>query len=222
MRAGCVGTVGLALRIIVVAFSSFKRDRVERPPFSVSSACHGIPNAAADGSCNPGSISEGASSLDEIYRAHGPGLLSYLRRHAGNDAASDLMQDVFVRLAGSPRRHGLANPGGFLRRIAQNLLIDRARKHKRDNVVLFPLQEEHDAASAPEQEHGLAATDLLRTYEQAVEAMPEKTRRVFLLRRVDGLSYREIHEHLGIEVATVDYHMVKALRYLSDALEIRR
>ena len=160
--------------------------------------------------------------LDEMYRAHGPGLLSYLRRYAGNDAASDLLHDVFVRLAGSPRRHGLANPGGFLRRIAQNLLIDRARKHKRDNVVLFPLQEEHDAASAPEQEHALAAKDLLRTYEQAVEAMPEKTRRVFLLRRVDGLSYREIHERLGIEISTVDYHMVKALRYLSDALEIRR
>lgn len=169
-----------------------------------------------------GPAADGGEGLDEIYRAHGPGLLSYLRRYAGNDAASDLMHDVFVRLAGSPRRDGLANPGGFLRRIAQNLLIDRARKHKRDNVVLFPLQEEHDAASAPEQENGLAANDLLRTYERAVEAMPEKTRRVFLLRRVDGLSYREIHERLGIEVATVDYHMVKALRYLSDALEISR
>jgi len=194
---------------------------VERPPFSVSSACHGRPNAAEDVRANFGFAADGAG-LDEIYRSHGPGLLSYLRRYAGNDAASDLMHDVFVRLAGSPRRHGLANPGGFLRRIAQNLLIDRARKHKRDGVVLFPLQEDHDVVSAPEQENGLAANDLLRTYEQAVEAMPEKTRRVFLLRRVDGLSYREIHERLGIEVATVDYHMVKALRYLSDALEIRR
>lgn len=204
-----------------MSFSSFKRDRVERPPFSVSSACHGRPNAAEDVPANF-ELAADRAGLDEIYRAHGPGLLSYLRRYAGNDAASDLMHDVFVRLAGSPRRHGLANPGGFLRRIAQNLLIDRARKHKRDNVVLFPLQEDHDVVSAPEQENGLAANDLLRTYEQAVEAMPEKTRRVFLLRRVDGLSYREIHERLGIEVATVDYHMVKALRYLSDALEIRR
>ena len=205
-----------------MSFSSFKRDRVERPPFSVSSACHGRPNGTGDAPLNPELPAEGGPGLDEIYRAHGPGLLSYLRRYAGNDAAADLMHDVFVRLAGSPRRHGLANPGGFLRRIAQNLLIDRARKHKRDNVVLFPLQEDHDAVSAPEQENRLAAKDLLRTYEQAVEAMPEKTRRVFLLRRVDGLSYREIHERLGIEIATVDYHMVKALRYLSDALEVRR
>lgn len=45
------------------------------------------------------------------------------------------------------------NPGGFLRRAAQNLLIDRARERKRDNVVLLPLEEERDTASAPEQEH---------------------------------------------------------------------
>src|SRR3546814_19890128 len=68
--------------------------------------------------------------------------------------SADLMQDVFVRAAGSRQRNSLVNPGGFLRRVAKNLLIDRARKRKRDNVVLLPLQEEWDAMSAPEQEHG--------------------------------------------------------------------
>src|SRR3546814_3604182 len=109
------------------------------------------------------------------------------------------MQDVFVRAAGSRQRNSLVNPGGFLRRVAKNLLIDRARKRKRDNVVLLPLQEEWDAMSAPEQEHGLHVTDALKEYEQAIRTMPEKTRRVFQMRRVDGLSYREIHEQLGID-----------------------
>lgn len=157
-----------------------------------------------------------------MFRAHAPWLLRYFRHHAGDEAAADLMQDVFVRAAGRPQDTKLRNPGGFLRRVAQNLLIDRARKRKRDNVVLLPLEEERDAVTAPEQEHELEARDLLRTYEQAVESMPEKTRRVFLMRRVDGLSYREIHERLGISIATVEYHMVKALGYLSDALEVRR
>src|SRR3546814_8400479 len=76
-----------------------------------------------------------------MFRVHGPNLLGYLRRHAGDDAAADLMQDVFVRAAGSRQRNSLVNPGGFLRRVAKNLLIDRARKRKRDNVVLLPLQE---------------------------------------------------------------------------------
>src|SRR3546814_521735 len=83
-----------------------------------------------------------------------------------------------------------------------------------------PPQEEWDAMSAPEQEHGLHVTDALKEYEQAIRTMPEKTRRVFLMRRVDGLSYREIHEQLGISISTVEYHMVRALGHLSDALEI--
>lgn len=204
-----------------MAFSSFKRDRAARPPFSVSSACHGAPSKVSEGAGNANLAVGERADLDGLFRAHGPALLSYLRGHVGDDA-SDLMQDVFVRAAGSPSRYRLINPGGFLRRVAQNLLIDRARKRKRDNVVLLPLQEERDAVTAPEQEHELVARDLLRAYEQAVESMPEKTRRVFLMRRVDGLSYRDIHERLGISIATVEYHMVKALGHLSDALEVSR
>lgn len=220
MRLASTGTVCLALRIIVVTFSPFKRDRAARPRFSVSPACHGSPETMPEAPGNTILAAEGAN-LDEAFRAHSSELLRYLRRHAGDDAA-DIMQDVFARAAGSPQRNKILNPGGFLRRVAQNLLIDRARKRKRDNVVLFPLQEERDAISPPEQEHRLQARDLLRAYEQAVEAMPEKTRRVFLMRRVDGLSYREIQEKLGISVATVEYHMVRALGQLSDALEFSR
>src|SRR3546814_10551569 len=101
------------------------------------------------------------------------------------------MQDVFVRAAGSRQRNSLVNPGGFLRRVAKNLLIDRARKRKRDNVVLLPLQEEWDAMTAPEQEHGLHVNDALIEYAQVIRTMPEKTTSDFLMRRIDGLSYRE-------------------------------
>ena len=204
-----------------MSISSFKLNRAGRPPFSVSSACHNVPGAATEGVDDLG-LAENGAGLDGMFRAHGPWLLRYFRHHAGEDAAADLVQDVFVRAAGRPQESKLLNPGGFLRCVAKNLLIDRARKRKRDNVVLLPLQEERDAVSAPEQEHELEARDLLRTYEQAVESMPEKTRRVFLMRRVDGLSYREIHQRLGISIATVEYHMAKALGHLSDALKVSR
>src|SRR3546814_16853803 len=93
-------------------------------------------------------------SLDEMFRVHGPNLLGYLRRHAGDDAAADLMQAVFVRAAGSRQRNSLVNPGGFLRRVAKNLLLDRPRKRKRDHAVLLPLQADRDAMSPPAQEPG--------------------------------------------------------------------
>lgn len=211
-----------AVRVIAVSFSTFKRDRVVGSTLSAAPASHLGAAGVPESSSTSIPTLEGDTGLADMFRAQGPSLLRYLRRHAGEDAAADLMQDVFVRAAGSGQRNRLVNPGGFLCRIAQNLLKDRARKRKRDNVVLFPLHEERDAASAPEQEHELEANDLLRTYEKAVEAMSEKTRRVFLMCRVDGLSYQEVHEQLGISIATVEYHMVKALGHLADALEIKR
>ncbi len=129
------------------------------------------------------------------------------------------MQEVFARAAGSEQRHQLVNPGGFLRRIAQNLLIDRARRKKSARATFFSLCEERDGATPAAQEWNLEAADLLRLYEAAVDAMPPKTRRVFLMHRVDELSYREIHELLGISIATVEYHMMKALGQISKAVE---
>jgi RNA polymerase sigma-70 factor (ECF subfamily) len=182
----------------------------------VSSACHVHPDD------RPPAVDQRADAghdLDAVYRTHRTSLFHFLRRKAGPEEAPDLVQEVFARAAGSAQRHQLVNPGGFLRRIAQNLLIDRARRQKTTPAVFFPLREESEGATPAAQEWNLEAADLLRLYETAVEAMPPKTRRVFLMHRVDELTYREIHEELGISIATVEYHMMKALGQISKVVD---
>jgi RNA polymerase sigma-70 factor (ECF subfamily) len=160
--------------------------------------------------------------LDNAFRREGPSLLRYLGRRAGPEAAPDMLQEVFVRAAGSAQAGKLRNPAAFLRRVARNLLIDRSRRRKADNVIVFPLDEDQHAASLPTQEQGLEMQDLLRLYEDAVDTLPEKTRRVFLMHRVDELSYREIHERLEISIATVEYHMMRALSHIALAVDAGR
>lgn len=189
-----------------------------RHPFSVSSACHAHPD---DRPPPAAPSSEARTDLDAVFRAHRLPLFHFLRRKAGPDEAPDLVQEVFARAAGSEQRHQLINPGGFLRRIAQNLLIDRARRRQRAPLH-FPLREDSDGATPAAQEWNIEAADLLRLYESAVDAMPPKTRRVFLMHRVDELSYREIHELLGISIATVEYHMMKALGQISKVVDSGR
>ena len=53
----------------------------------------------------------------------------------------------------------------------------------------------------------------------AIDALPEKTRRVFKKSRFEGKTYAEISEELGISVNTVKYHMREALSNLTEALE---
>lgn len=152
-----------------------------------------------------------AASFDTFYRAERPRLLRYVRWRVGSDAAPDLVQEAFARLLRSGAFGRVEHPEAYLTRIAQNLLIDGARRKKGEPVICCLFDEELWASSRPEQAWRIEAIELLRLYRKAVRAMPPKTRRVFVMRRVKRMSCKEIAAALGIGVATVDYHMVQEL-----------
>lgn len=156
---------------------------------------------------------EPAAAFAAVYRAEHERLLRYLRRRVGPDEAPDLAQEAFARLLGCGDPERIENPAAYLTRITRNMLINRARQQKRRAaIVYYPLDEERDAPKRPEQEWRVEATDLARLYRQAVRVMPPKTRTVFLMHRLRRLTYREIAEQIGISVATVEYHMMRALK----------
>lgn len=159
--------------------------------------------------------------LEAIYLRERDGLIRYLRRQVGRDLAPDIAQEVFLRAAASREVPRLVNPGGFLHCIAHNILIDRARR-RRCRIEPLPLIEARDAPFAAEQEHELEASDLKLTLERALTALPEKTRRVFIMHRYEEMAYREIHRELGISLATVEYHMMKALAHIRVAVDAAR
>ena len=81
----------------------------------------------------------------------------------------------------------------------------------REQNVMFPLDEGRDAPIAPEQSWQIEAMDLRRVYRRALLALPPKTRRIFLMHRLQQMSYCEIAEHFGISNQGVEYHMMRAL-----------
>jgi len=158
-----------------------------------------------------------AATLDDLYRRERPWLLRYLRKHAGLEEAEDLLQDVFVRAAASKHIAELRNPGGYLCRIAQTVMIDHARR-RGCRISCLPLECAHEPSCDPRQEEALLATALEDELQRGLLALPRKTRWVFMLHRYHCLTYRQIHDRLGISEAAVEYHMVKALRYLRKVL----
>lgn len=155
-----------------------------------------------------------ASPVDPnaLYRSEYHRLMGYFVPRVGRDEAADLVQEVFVRLMRRGPLIAIENPQAYLTRIAQNLLIDRTRQKCRNNVVLCPIDDDSEPAIEAEQTWQLEATDLLRTYSRSVGAMTPKTRRVFLMHRHRGLSYRQIADQLSLSVPAVEYHMIKALK----------
>ncbi|MGV2496039.1 sigma-70 family RNA polymerase sigma factor [Pelagerythrobacter aerophilus] len=151
------------------------------------------------------------AALEHFYRTEYRHLLRKLRRRVGPNEASDLVQEVFARFLRSEALGRVENPAAYLSRITRNMLIDRARRKRHGMPIFFPFDDERDASSRADQTWRIEAIDLFRLYRQTVRAMPPKTRRVFVMRRVKRMTYKEIAARLDISIATVDYHMVQAL-----------
>jgi RNA polymerase sigma-70 factor (ECF subfamily) len=64
-------------------------------------------------------------------------------------------------------------------------------------------------------ERVLSGMEELDAAAAALLSLPERTRTIFLLRRLEGYSYRDIAGHLGISVSAVEKHLVKAIRHLA-------
>jgi RNA polymerase sigma-70 factor, ECF subfamily len=122
------------------------------------------------------------TDVEALYRLHQPAVLRFLSRTVGAREAADLTQDVFVRVSRSPIPTG-DDPGrrAWVFRIARNVAIDHVRKAQR--------RPEHELADEP---RSADAQDVSVEVRQALAALPDVDRDVFLLREVSGLSYAEI------------------------------
>lgn len=156
-------------------------------------------------------------SLDAMFRQERAGLVRYLTKRVGPEFANDLVQDIFLRAATSPQLSTLSNPRAFLHRIARNLLVDRARR-QRCKIVTVTTDDPIESQCPPAQEYQLEADELEAAFALALGGLPERTRAIFLMHRFDDLAYREIQQELGISMAGVEYHMMKALAHVRACL----
>lgn len=155
-----------------------------------------------------------------MFRKESAGLARYLAKRVGPEIANDLVQDVFLRAASSPQLTTLANPRAFLHRIAQNLLVDRARR-QRCKIVTVASTEPVESRCPAEQEYQLEADELEAALVSALGGLPQRTRAIFVMHRFDEMAYREIQHELGISLAGVEYHMMKALAHVRACLHDR-
>ena len=126
-------------------------------------------------------------------------------------SGSDLVQETFLRFAGYAQRETLRNPVAMLHRIARNLLFEQTRRYKTRGAKETTLDSTAEIAVQPTQIREIEARQMMDAYQRAVDLLPPRTREVFLLHRVDSLSYKEIAAQLGIGLRTVEWHMTEAL-----------
>jgi len=155
--------------------------------------------------------------LEQLFREHYAPLCAFVYGYvASDDAAEDLVQDLFVAIWRRPERWRGA--GDALRPLlyvaARNRAMD-ALKHQRvrERHATRALAEGADGAM-PGADDLLASQQVQRALDAAVAALPERAREIYTLSREHGLTYRQIAERLDISVKTVETHMSRSLKRL--------
>ncbi len=150
-------------------------------------------------------------ALLKMFLGERPRLVQRISRIVDNEAeAEDLAQETFVKLW---RRQPKDDDSvGLLYRTAHNLALDhlRAQKVRQRHQENAQAEEQDNAHPSPEM---VAATlerwgDLV----DELDALPARTRRIFLLNRVEGETYAAIAERLEVSVSTVEKEMMRAMR----------
>lgn len=153
-----------------------------------------------------------------------PMLTRFLRRNwRGEAEIADLRQEVYARVyeAALCERPSLIKP--FLFQIARNLIIDRLRQK---SVVSMETIADFDwlgvSDDAPSSEALVAARQELQLLQAALDDLPPRCREVVILRKVQGLSQKDVARQLGIAVETVENHVANGMRVLAQAMGGRR
>jgi RNA polymerase sigma-70 factor (ECF subfamily) len=170
------------------------------------------------------SISEikqgGEAAFTEVFHAWYAKVYHYfLKKTRSAETAGELAQLSFIKLWQS--RHTLSLQHSLdsqLFRIASTSLIDWLRREQTQRKKVLRLAEGSDAAYpmgiAGVEPEGAVVFENSDYLHNLTSSLPPVRKKVFILSRIHGHSYKEIAEQLSISIKTVEDHMVKALRHI--------
>ena len=148
--------------------------------------------------------------VEGLYLDHQGWLLGWLRRRLGcPHSAADLAQDTFVRLLSARHVPLIDEPRAFLTTVAKRVLFNHYRRQDLERAYLQALEQLPENL-VPCEEHRAIILQTLVELDELLNGLPSPVKQAFLLAQVDGLSYPQIAEQLGLSVATVKRHLNKA------------
>ena len=161
------------------------------------------------------------AAFESLHDAFRGSLRRYFARRVRDDSeAEDLVQDVFERLARRDEPVEGERVGGYVFETANSVFTDRLRRrHSRRADVHEPFDEQAHGETAASPEQLMLQRERVEHATEALLELPERTRVIFVLRRLEGMPYLSIASRLEISVSAVEKHMERAVRHLAARLD---
>ena len=151
----------------------------------------------------------------ETYLENETALKRFLRRFIkSREGADDLAQEAFLRAFAAETGRSIQSPKAFLFKVARNLALNELAKQS--SAATEPLgdfegQEVLEDSSQAAVDDAVDGRERIRMLARAIAALPPQCAKVFILRKMQGLSQKEIAARLDISVRTVENHVALGL-----------
>lgn len=150
-------------------------------------------------------------AFQELYKRYSSKIYVQIKRHTKcTDTAKDILQLLFIKVWQNRDSIDVNRPiAPFLYRIAANMVIDYFRKVSRDqnlkSSLLYTMEEEYDHI-----EPKIFKEETEELLQKAIKQLPPKRAQIYQLCKIEGYSYQQVSQILGISIATINDHLVKA------------
>jgi len=162
------------------------------------------------------SLDDRARWLSRHILPHEAQLRGWLRRHRVADLdVDDIVQETYAILAERDQVEDIQAPRAYLFRVAYSVILTHVRRARILQIDTGSAMEQLEIAiDQPSPEQVAIDRNELAHLAAIISSMPPKTQQAFVLRRVHGLSQREVAERMGISENTVEKHISKGFRLM--------
>ncbi|WP_420385532.1 RNA polymerase sigma-70 factor [Roseivirga sp.] len=160
-------------------------------------------------------LSEFKSIFDQYYTP----IKNFLYYKSGDiDLSEDITQDVFMKLWDKREDVQHETVKSYLYTIANNMLLNKIRH---DKVVMNFAEKNKNQQEEQSPEFQMEEKEFKVELERVIGAMPEKQREVFLMNRIEEMTYKEIAERLELSVKAVEKRMHGALNHIREHIKYK-
>lgn len=158
--------------------------------------------------------------LRDAFVEHKDVLTAYLSRYTlMSEDIDDILQAAFLKTLEASQSRVIESPKSYLFIVARNLVFKKLReKSKRILQEIQDIDEQHLSSGKASIESNIHGKLKLHSFINAAEHLPTQCRRVFLMRKLLGMSHNEISTRLDISKSTVERHITNAIRHCRDVM----
>jgi len=157
--------------------------------------------------------------LEYLYKRWASILIKYANYYLNDlEAASSVVNDIFIKLWKG--EHEVENAKGYLFKSVKNASLNHLSANRKKQVSYVEVHELVLISDESQIQEFHAESAQLLHLQKLISRLPEKRQLVFKMHRIEGFSYLEIADLLGISIRTVEDHLVKSMKYIHENCQL--